>query len=254
MKIIILAAGKGERLMPLTRNTPKPLLVLGDGKTLLEEQMERIHSSGLIHEVVIVTGYLGAQIDAKMATLKLPDLRIRTVFNPFYEHSNNLISMWLARYEMDRDFLITNGDNLFDAAIFREFAEANPAPGIHLSVNRKSSFDDDDMKVTLHNGIVARVSKKIPAEEAHGESPGLALIRGPRAIDAFIRVMDEIVRQPGGLNLFWLEAFNLLHEKGIPVQPWLSDFEGRWQELDFHPDVSLLNKLLVGTSRPAPVP
>ena len=42
MRLIILAAGKGERLMPLTRNTPKPLLDLGNGNTLIEEQMLRV--------------------------------------------------------------------------------------------------------------------------------------------------------------------------------------------------------------------
>ena len=41
VKVIVLAAGKGERIMPLTRNTPKPLLDLGYGRTLFEKQLEQ---------------------------------------------------------------------------------------------------------------------------------------------------------------------------------------------------------------------
>jgi len=53
MKIIMLAAGKGSRLMPLTANTPKMLVDLGSGKTLIETQLENIEKSGVIEEVIV---------------------------------------------------------------------------------------------------------------------------------------------------------------------------------------------------------
>ena len=70
MKMIILAAGRGERLMPLTQNTPKPLIDMGNGNTLLEEQMISINESGAIDEIVLVIGYLGEQIEAKIAQVR----------------------------------------------------------------------------------------------------------------------------------------------------------------------------------------
>ena len=102
MKLIILAAGKGERLWPLTKNTPKPLLDLGNGNTLLEEQLERVQSSGVIDEVVLVTGYLSEQIEAKLRTMMATaPIRIKTLYNPFYDVANNLASLWLARHDTD---------------------------------------------------------------------------------------------------------------------------------------------------------
>ena len=60
MKILILAAGKGERLYPLTKNTPKPLIDLGDGETLLEKQLKSLSDSKVIDEVIIFDRELSA--------------------------------------------------------------------------------------------------------------------------------------------------------------------------------------------------
>ena len=65
MRAIILAAGKGERLMPLTNNTPKSLLELANGTSVLESQLLSIHEAG-IREVAIVKGYLTEQIEPKI--------------------------------------------------------------------------------------------------------------------------------------------------------------------------------------------
>lgn len=97
MKLIILAAGKGERLLPLTRNTPKPLLDMGNGYTLLEEQMRAAQASGVVAETVLVVGYLASQVEAKLDYHRDQGLCVRTVYNPFYEVSNNLMSLWLTR-------------------------------------------------------------------------------------------------------------------------------------------------------------
>ena len=244
MKMIILAAGKGERLWPLTKNTPKPLLNLGKGNTLLEEQIERIAESGAVDEVVVVTGYLGEQIDAKVAGLSHGQMKVSTLYNPFYETTNNLVSLWLARSVMGEDFMITNGDNLFDSGVFKEFAEANTDGGIYLSVSRKEEFDDDDMKVALDGGSVAEVRKTIEPERTDAESPGLALVVGERCREVFSDQLDRIVREKKMLNTFWLEVFNRLYSGGAQVKPWFFEAEGRWREVDIHPDVSSLEKFL----------
>ena len=70
MKIIILAAGKGERLYPLTKNTPKPLIDLGDGETLLEKQLRSLSESRVVDEVIIVIGYLYEQVESKLKNFK----------------------------------------------------------------------------------------------------------------------------------------------------------------------------------------
>lgn len=243
MKIIILAAGKGERLMPLTRNTPKPLLDMGNGRTLLEEQIDRIKKSGVIDEIVLVVGYLAEQIEAKVKLHLREGLTLRITYNPFYDISNNLMSLWMAKHEMDTDFMITNGDNIFSADVFRDFVNDN-RDGVFLSVSVKEKYDTDDMKVTIKNGIVTRVSKFIPEEETAGESPGLALVSGHRAREVFIRHLEMLVRDKTNMNSFWLEVFNCLHDRGIPVRPWEFDGQTKWQEIDFHLDIEKAKGLL----------
>ena len=239
MKIIILAAGKGERLMPLTRNTPKPLLDLGNGNTLLEEQITSIQRSEVIDEIVLVVGYLADHIDAKIRYYQTGGTHIRTIFNPFYGMSNNLISLWLAQHEMNTDFMITNGDNLFTPDVFADLVASN-GDGITLSVSKKDDYDYDDMRVTLSDGTVAHVSKQIEKELTHAESPGLALVRGERAVNLYRTHLNSLVRNEAYLNKFWLETFNNLYSKGVHVRPWFFDASTRWQEIDFHVDASKL--------------
>ncbi len=236
MRIIILAAGKGERLMPLTRNTPKPLLDMGNGATLLEEQIASIHEAGCIDEIVLVLGYLAEQIEAKIKLHQTNGIKIRTIYNPFYEISNNLMSLWFAQHEMTGDFLVTNGDNLFAPEVFRGLI-TETGDGIALAVGRKDHFGYDDMKVSLQDGLVARVSKQIEPDAIDAESPGLALVRGTRSCGIFRNQLEALARRKEYMNRFWLEVFNGLYSHGVPVRPWFFDGNTLWQEVDFHADV-----------------
>jgi choline kinase len=244
MKLVILAAGRGERLMPLTRNTPKPLLDLGNGNTLLEEQIVSIRASGTIDEIIVVVGYLADQVETKIRFYKDRGLNIVTEYNPFWEVSNNLMSLWIARNSVrDEDFMITNGDNIFAPDVFQGLA-SNHQEGIWLAVCPKTGFDFDDMKVRLEGSLVAQVSKQLSADEASAESPGLAMIRGSRARNNFFEHLNSLARESVNLKKFWLEIFNRLYEKGISVYPWSFEAHGHWQELDFHMDVDKVRSLL----------
>ncbi|WP_394780773.1 sugar phosphate nucleotidyltransferase [Undibacterium sp.] len=243
MNIIILAAGRGERLMPLTQNTPKPLIDMGNGNTLLEQQMLSIQQSGAIKEATLVVGYLAEQIEAKMRAYRARGFHVHTLYNPFWQQSNNLMSLWLARQVLEQgDVMITNGDNIFTPDVFAGLAEQGE--GIWLSACEKTEFDSDDMKVTLKDGLVARVAKTIPAEEASVESPGLVMVKGARARELFIEQLEGAARDDGSMNRFWLEVFNRMWTKGVPVKPWIFESAGRWQEIDFHIDVQHVRQLL----------
>lgn len=237
--IIILAAGKGERIMPLTMNTPKPLLDLGHGKTLFEEQLENIKKANSISQVNLVIGYLADQIEAKTNFWRQNGTQINTIYNPFYETSNNLISLWLARYSMDADFIVTNGDNLFEFDVFQELVN-NHRDGIFLTICKREKYGSDDMKVILdERGNVMRVSKLIENDQAHAESVGLVLVSGQRYRDLFRQNLDALVRNRELINQFWLEVFNLMAGKGIPIYTYEIAKE-KWREIDVHPDLESL--------------
>ena len=240
MKLIILSAGKGLRLGNLTLNTPKILMDLGDGRTLLETHFQNITKSGVIDKIVIVTGYLGEQIDAKILKYKMEGTNIKTIKNPFYDFSNNLISLWLAKNEMDEDFIITNGDNLFEPRVFADLVNKNKE-GIFLTISKHKigKILDDDMKVILGEGV-ERVSKQIPNNEAHGESVGLALVSGDKYRRLFREILEELATDQRNINSFWLEIFNRASERGIIIKPFEINGAVDWKEIDFHGDLERL--------------
>src|SRR3712207_5893851 len=109
-KAIILSAGKGSRLLPLTAERPKCLIELS-GRSLLEWQLDALEEAGLT-DIVVVTGFRDDLVDGVAARRR----GVRTLFNPFYHVADNLGSVWMAREELDRDTLLLNGDTLISPA------------------------------------------------------------------------------------------------------------------------------------------
>ena len=243
MKIIILAAGKGERLLPLTRNTPKPLLDMGKGKTLLEKQIESILDSGVIDEIVLVLGYLAEQVEAKVQFYQKAGQRVRSIYNPFYNSSNNLISMWLARHEMDSPFMLTNGDNLFTSDVFKEMVEQNKH-GIFLATSKKENYDEDDMKVILRKQLVEKLGKDLDPNLVDAEAPGLLMVDDARLIEQVKSTLDRMVRSPINHQVYWPDVINKLAEQGISVQSWMFDGNTKWREMDVHMDIEQVKKMI----------
>ena len=237
MKVIILSSGTGRRLLPLTANTPKSLIDLGNGRTLLETQIENISKSKVIDEIVLVIGYCADQVEAKIKKYRKEGLLIKTVYNPFYEVSNNLMTLWMAKHEMNDDFMITNGDNIFESAVFSELATKNKN-GIFLTTSFRESYGEDDMKVIIEDGLIEKVSKQIPGDRASAESVGLTLISGDKYREIFKNNLEELAREPEYVQKFWLEVFNRMISKGVRVAPFEIDGKKSWIEIDFHGDLS----------------
>lgn len=241
MNLIILAAGSGKRLYPLTRHTPKSLLDLGDGTTLLDRQLQHAIASNILRKVYVVTGYLAPMIEAKLEQYR-ERVEIETIYNPFYDVSNNLMSLWCAHYVMqDDDFLVSNGDNIYKTRVYDRVVDG-AGDGIKITVDIKTGYDEDDMKVRLDaQRNVRRVAKTIAPADANAESVGLALVRGAEARSAFREALLHIAREPRAREIFWLEVFNFLVDTGHPVGT-REIAPDDWAEIDFHPDVEAMRK------------
>lgn len=238
MRMIILAAGRGERLMPLTRNTPKSLIELKDGVTVLESQLRNVHSAG-IRQVSIVGGYRVEQIEAKVKMYQEEfQMEIEVLYNPFFLTSNNLISLWIARWRMAGDFIILNGDDVFDEGVLPGLLVASPAHEICMVTDRKDRYTEDDMKVMIRGDRVLKVGKKLSTEETNGESIGMIRVTGSGR-GRLRQKLDDMVRREESKNIFYLHAFQELMDEGWPVhfheiQP------DQWSEIDFHPDLEMV--------------
>ncbi len=243
MHLIIPAAGRGRRLYPLTRGTPKSLLDLGDGSTLLQRQMDLAVASQCISRITIITGFLHEQIE-HFAAGYAGRVRIDTVHNPYFDHSNAFLSLWCAHHAMqDEDFFISNGDNLYRNPVYDEML-ANSMEGISMAVSHKSQYDDDDMKVRAQHNRLIEVGKRVAPEEADADSVGLVCVRGATARAAFRETMIRGSKQPAFFNAFWQESLNELVRSGVPVSLWAMAHED-WVEVDFHPDVESLRKAVL---------
>lgn len=163
-KAIILAAGNGSRLRPLTNDRPKCLLDVG-GRPILDHQLDALARFG-ITDVVIVLGHCGQRIREHVGN------SARYVENPRFDTTNSLYSLWLAREELRTGALILNSDVLAPSALFERLLKDPPEDA--LLVERGSGFVAEDMKVTLDGDRVIDFGKHLPPERAHAHNVGIA--------------------------------------------------------------------------------
>ena len=240
MRVIILAAGKGERLMPLTNNTPKSLLELANGTSVLESQLLSIHAAG-IRDVAIVTGYLTEQIEAKINKYSQEyNIEFQIVYNPFYDVSNNLISLWQAKHYMNEDLIIINGDDIFKDSVIKGLINHDKSQQLCMVIDRKEIYDPDDMKLIIEKDRVLRIGKQIPENKANGESIGMIRLIGDGK-EWVVKTMEKMVRKKENLNVFYLEIFQELINQGTMMEYYEVDADD-WAEIDFHPDLEDIRK------------
>ena len=94
-RAIIMAAGKGERMHPLTEKTPKPLIRV-NGRRMIDSVIEGLRENG-ITEIYVVTGHLKEQFEVLKA--KYPGVQL--IENPYYETCNNISSLYVAREHLE---------------------------------------------------------------------------------------------------------------------------------------------------------
>jgi choline kinase len=228
-RAIILAAGQGKRLLPLTEARPKCLIELS-GRTLLAWQLLRLQAAG-VGEAVIVTGFRADAVEAEVAALGL-SMPVRLQFNPFYTVSDNTASCWIVRHEFDRQVLVLNGDTLFGPGVAEQLLAAPPAE-ITVTIDRKPAYDADDMKVLTEHGRLVAIGKTIEAYDA--ESIGF-LRFDPEGAALFTRIVEQALRTPEGLKRWYLSVINQIAQDHDVVR--VQSIEGlEWAEMDFPEDV-----------------
>ena len=244
MKVIILGAGQGKRLLPLTQDVPKALLDIG-GRTLVRRQVDAFAACGL-KEFVVITGYNAALMEAQLAEIASETgLAIRTVYNPFFAVSDNLASCWMARHEMADDFIQVNGDNVFQADLAQcviDGANSN----VTVATNFKDSYDADDMKVMMDGDHLTEVGKMLPVEAVDAEAIGIYVFKGQGAL-AYRAVLEETMRDPSGLKQWFPSAVGTL-AKQLPIEV-VNVGKREWSEVDFPVDLQAARQMVAGWDR-----
>ena len=229
-RVIILSAGQGRRLGALTERRPKCLIEFS-GRTMLGWQLHHLEAAG-VREAVVVTGFGANLVEAEIARTPHGAMKVRCLFNPFYELADNLASCWLARREFDRPVLLLNGDTLFEAAIAQRLIAA-PDAEITLAIDRKPTYDSDDMKVHTEGARLLSIGKSIETYDA--ESIGFLRFSAAGA-DRFSHAVDEAMRRAEGLRRWYLSVIDHIAQTTSAVA--VQSIEGlEWGETDFPEDV-----------------
>lgn len=238
---IILAAGQGKRLGRLTQGRPKCLLSLG-AITIIEHQIANLRLYGL-NQITVVVGYEAEQVKQVLGD------SVTYVYNPIHHRTNSLYSFWLARQHAQDGFVLLNGDVVFHPLILERLLTSPYADA--LTVELKTEFDGEQMKVALVGDRVVRISKALAAPVAAGENLGLVKF-SPDGARVLFQKVGELIAQ-GQVNEWCPRAFEAI----APYHPLFAVDVGQlpWIEVDFPQDwraaVEVIYPQIVGSLTPA---
>ncbi|MDA9759297.1 phosphocholine cytidylyltransferase family protein [Gammaproteobacteria bacterium] len=238
MKAIILAAGVGSRIRPLTDNCPKSLLKI-NGKTILEMMLSHIKTCG-INEVIFVLGYLQDQIKDYVKT-QFPDLIVQFITNEKYEVTNTGYSLMLTKdFVKNSTFIKFDADVVFDINILKTLIASEYDNC--LCIDKNINLEAEEIKVIIKDdNRVVKASKTVNPLDAIGESIGIEKISGETAHTLFndleLMMKDEQYHQE-----YYEAAYERLIEKDVPF--YALDISGlRWTEIDTKEDFMLAGKI-----------
>ena len=126
MKAVILAAGQGTRLRPLTNRLPK-CLVQVNGKPILQYQLESLDRVG-VQDCVIVVGFMEQQVRSRFGP-RFGNVALTYISNKDFKETNNLYSLWLAKKHLLDDIILIEGDILYDRQLMEDIWRS-PHPNI----------------------------------------------------------------------------------------------------------------------------
>lgn len=233
MKAVILAAGYGSRMYPLAQDIPKCLLTI-KGETWLGRQLRILKNCG-IKDITVITGFH----QEKIVELYGEEVSIR--YNPHYEITSTIFSLWIARDLLNDDALILSADIIFTEKPIRTLLANDNS--YCLIVDKKSfdaeaESDAEAEKVKTIDNIIIEVSKSVVAEEAYGEFMAIAKIK-KEGLEVFRESMFECVKKDS--NAYWSAIFQNMLEKGHQINFILID--SPWIEIDTKEDYKEARKL-----------
>lgn len=236
-RAIIVAAGRGRRMGPLTDARPKCLLPVG-GQPLFERALETLRRCG----VRDISGVRGYRSDL------MTHAGVRWFDNPRYLDTNIFASLWCAREAFPGGFLFLYSDIVVTEPVIRAALEDSSDIGIVVDRRWRSQYEgrhshpveQAELVAADAAGRVSRIGKQrlVPPEQAYGEFIGVARV-SPRGVDA-LRAVGEQIFAPGRLgqvhqaaspdHTYFTDAMQWLVDAGHPVSAIPVD--GGWQEID----------------------
>ncbi len=248
MKVILIGAGRGNRIMPYSQDKPKSFTLV-NGKSMLDRALENFHKAG-IKDIHFVGGYL---IDI----VKKAYPHFTFYHNTQWPDNNILASLFYAETAMDDGFISSYSDIVFTSDIVKKLVDS--PHDITLAVDtdwyerykpRTHHPMEDGEKMKGKNGVVTRVSRDIPNLEADGEFIGIAKF-SPKGAKIFKKHYQKAKKKYDGKPFRGASIFQkayLIHllqemiEQG--VQMHYVTTHGGYFEIDTVQDLGLASEAL----------
>lgn len=236
-QIIILAAGQGKRLLPLTKALPKTMLKVG-GIPIINHILNSINLN-LINEILIAVGHK-KKIVMNYLKNDFKGIPIKYVDNPQHTETNSLYSLWLARNFLKEKIAIINADTLFHKKILENLINSRYEAALAIDDTIPMPLPDEAMKATIKNKKIADVSKTILPEKTNGDAIGIYKFSG-KSLKVLINELDNLVSNSETKQLFTYAVRNILNKVDI----FSVSTEGRsWIEIDDQNDLNMAQSLI----------
>ena len=220
MKVIILNAGIGKRLAPLTNKMPKCLIKISNNNTILDHQLKNIIKLGF-KDFIIPTGPFEDQI-INHIDKNYPNINVQYVNNPVYDKTNYIYSLYLAKEMIDDDVLYSHGDLIFSENLVKFLLNSKDSDCV--LVNKEIPAPIKDFKALILNDRISKIGVNLFGENTAFLAPLYKLskdfmIQWLTYIDNFIKnkklncyaedalneILDVLLLKPCYYNEFCVE-------------------------------------------------
>jgi choline kinase len=232
---LLLAAGTGSRLLPLTKEAPKCLTMVSE-ISILARLVENLRLQGF-KKLVVVTGHLSSIIEDFLGT-KCNGMDIEYLHSPLYKTTNNIYSLWMVREKMTEPFVLIESDLVFNPSLLDEmvYPDRVAVASIDKWMNGTTVIIDENNKILEFNKDVSPINNKTKYKTVN--------------IYSFSCQSWEIISErlnqhiiEGKVNGYYETVFSeLVSEKAISLESVSFDKEP-WYEIDNAGDLAEAVKL-----------
>jgi choline kinase len=236
---VILVAGMGSRLRPLTDSRPKALVEVA-GQSILLRALNLLRAHG-VDRVVLATGYLEARVRAAVSDT---GMRAEFFYNPEFDTTQNAVSLALCRSALvGQSFFKLDGDVIFARGVL-ERLDASSAP-LAVAVDGTRRLDSEAMKVRVASGRISAFGKQLRLDESAGESIGIERVDAAASAPLFeelSRAMNE-----RRTDLYYEDIYSELIQTGQIVAEPVEVGDLPWAEIDDHQDLQRASAVIAAS-------
>ena len=199
-RAIFLAAGFGSRMVPITLNTPKPMVKV-NGKRIIETLLDAVVEAD-IKEIIIVVGYLSEQFELLLK--KYPNIKF--IYNPKYNEANNISSAYLVKDKFANSYVLESDLLLYNKDLIRKYEYRSNMLGRYVDVT-------DDWCLETKNGIITK--EKLGGYNCY-QMVGISYYEAKDA-PQMEKDLDMVYNSPGGKEKYWEQVFLDICKKNYQI-------------------------------------